>query len=98
MFRREKCERAEADGTDCGRKQQGQLHCFDRVHGHRHRDGNVCVERETGERFGGIAQTLILGYVPGGQDIPLKHPQPERITYTELLLTLSSYMQCKHKV
>lgn len=56
------------------------------------------VWRQKQERFGGIAQTLILGYVPGGQDIPLKHPQPERITYTEILLTLSSYMQCKHSM
>jgi len=57
----------------------------------------MCVWREKQERFGKIAQTLILGYVPGGQDIPLKHPQPERITYTEILLTLSSYLQCKRQ-
>lgn len=88
MFCKEKCERAEADGTQTGRKQQGQLQCFDRVW----TQTAVCVWREKQEKYGGIAQTMILGYAPGGQDIPLKHPQPERITYTEILLTLSSYM------
>lgn len=54
-------------------------------------DGNVCLERETRE-VGGIAQTMILGYVPGGHSFKTSSAREDyiyrNITYNVIIYAM----------